>query len=91
MLESHSYTPYLPVHIVWSNHCLGLSHHVRFTPDDKATMSVLCAQVSLYLLLLEERYGHQLDMGLLWYLNDQARRVIYCLSRARLYACQCRI
>ncbi len=54
-------------------------------------MSVLCAQVSLYLLLLEERYGHQLDMGLLWYLNDQARRVIYCLSRARLYACQCRI
>jgi len=27
--------------------------------------------VSLYLLLLEERYGQQLDMGLLWYLNDQ--------------------
>ena len=29
--------------------------------------------MSLYLLLLEERYGHPLDMGLLWYLNEQAR------------------
>jgi hypothetical protein len=30
-------------------------------------------QVSLYLLLLEERYGQPLDMGLLWYLTEQAR------------------
>ena len=26
----------------------------------------------MYLLLLEERYGQPMDMGLLWYLNDQA-------------------
>ena len=32
-------------------------------------------QVSLYLLLLEERYGQPLDIGVLWYLNDQARLI----------------
>ena len=41
-------------------------------------------QVSLYLLLLEERYGQPLDMGVLWYLNDQASCLAMPMSPSAL-------
>lgn len=34
-------------------------------------------QVALYLLLLEERYGQPLERGLLWYLNQEVRRLLH--------------
>jgi hypothetical protein len=36
----------------------------------------ICLQVSLYLLLMEERYGETLDEGLLWYLPQQQPELV---------------
>ena len=33
------------------------------------------AQVSLYLLLMSERYGHEVDLGLLWNLQKPVMQV----------------
>lgn len=44
----------------------GKSHHSH------------AAQVMLYLLLMEERYGVVIERGLLQYLNDQPPQVLSC-------------
>ena len=35
-----------------------------------------CAQVSLYQLLMEERYGEAVERGLLWYVNQATPEVV---------------
>ena len=64
---------------------LGFSYCLGIASDDEHLRVCCVSQVSLYLLLLQERYGQQLDMGLLWYLNDQAWHMTTgCLHASRL-------
>ena len=49
------------------------------------TQSPLSSQVSLYLLLMEERYGQEVNLGLLWNINNSDMQAVrkVCIPRPR--------